>query len=238
MDYPKHWSNLLREHWKFRVQGKTATDPKVMLIEQARALYVPVPKAANSSARRALAPSVGIDGASVGDVHKDTRLPIHKWSEIEPRLTEDWFFFTIVRNPFTRILSAYRDKVLDRKVQLKALRAMGMTADDSFETFLKACARWPRKLLNDHFIPQADLLSKPLATGRLTVLKSEDLPDGWSGICDRLETSGVPRPDLIGHTNRAMSQRDSGFSDAEIALIQKLYADDFKYFSYSDTPPV
>lgn len=237
MDYVRHYRNLGRAAFKHYVKGRSETDPQAMVIDDARALYIPIPKAANSSARRALSPSVHIPIGTVGDVHQDDRFPIWRWSDVCERVTADWYVFTVVRNPYTRIQSAYRDKMVKMGVKLLSLQTMGLEAGDSFNTFLAACARWPRKMLNDHFIPQTDLLSKPLATGNLHVVKSEDLPNAWSQVADRVAAAGAPRPAEFGHSNRSEGGPGLEFTPKQVALIRKLYRHDFDCFEYSEEPP-
>lgn len=237
MDRVRHYGTLLRATYRHRVLGKTEADPRALVLEPARTLYIPVPKAANSSARLALCPVLGIDPASVTEVQKDPRLPTARFSTLAAARDPDWFMFTIVRDPWTRAYSGWYDKVVRMGVQLRALQAMGLEPGDDFETYLAALARWPRRMLNDHFIPQADLLADPLATGRLTVLKSETIAEDWPGVADRIAATGAPRPDAVGHRNASGAGRAPAFSPRAQDLIRRLYANDFLTFGYDDTPP-
>jgi hypothetical protein len=238
MNRLKHATNLIRDHYKHSVLGKRADDARVLLMEDARSVYVPIPKAANSSTKLALCPVLGIDPASVTEVQKDPRLPMPHFSDIASRIGPDWFVFTVVRDPWTRVLSAYRDKVQRKRVQLRALQAMGLEAGDSFETFLAALNRWPRRLLNDHFIPQSDLLAPVRASTRLLVLRSEDLPDAWAQIEDGLSRQGAPAPAAIGHQNVTGAQKNvPDFTPRAVDLIRRLYADDFAQLGYNSFPP-
>ncbi|MFV0244024.1 MAG: sulfotransferase family 2 domain-containing protein [Qingshengfaniella sp.] len=233
MDRWRHYTTLARARYRHHVLGKSETDPRVLLMDAARAVYVPVPKAANSSVKLALAPVLGVDPATITEVQKDPRLPMVRFSEIADRLTPDWFVFTVTRDPWTRSYSAWRDKVIRQEARLRALHAMGIQPGDDFETFLRVLSRWPRKMLNDHFIPQADLLEDPMAHGPVEIVKSEDLPKIWPQIADRIAANGVPRPAPIGVANQSGPRTRPDLSPAEQALIKALYADDFTTFGYS-----
>lgn len=238
MDRAKHAANLIRDRYKYHVLGKRADDARVLLLDDARVIYVPIPKAANSSTKLALCPVLGIDPADVEEVQKDPRLPMHRFSTLEPRIDDDWFVFSVVRNPWTRALSGYRDKVIRKNVQLRALQGMGIEPQDDFETFLAALARWPRKLLNDHFIPQSDLLTPIMAKTPVKIVRTEDLPEAWEEIRDRIIAQGATAPDGMGHMN-VSGPRDlqPEFTPRAADLIRKLYAEDFRLLGYSDVPP-
>jgi hypothetical protein len=238
MNRLKHASNLFRDHYKHRVLGKRADDARVLLLEQARTVYVPIPKAANSSTKLALCPVLGIDPADVTEVQKDPRLPMVRFSTLADRIGPDWFVFTVVRDPWTRALSAFRDKVQRKGVQLRALQAMGLEPGDDFETFLAALNRWPRLLLNDHFIPQSDLLAPVTAVCDPLVIRSEDLPAAWGQVSDQLAAQGAPAPAAIGHQNVTGKQKNvPDFTPRAAQLIRRLYAEDFARLGYDDRPP-
>lgn len=237
MDRVKHFRNLVRFTYKHRVLGEHATDPRVLLLQAAQTVYVPVPKAANTSTKLALCASLGIDPKTVDQVQKDPRLRMVPFSTIASALSDDCFMFTVVRDPWTRIASAHRDKVVKQHAVLKSLQLMGIEAGESFETFLLALNRWPRKMLNDHFIPQSELLRQPLQIGRMNVYKSEELQDQWPQIASRIAERGAPRPGPIGHHNASGAQSYPEFSSRAQELILKLYDEDFSTFGYDRIPP-
>lgn len=228
------WSRRLQHH----LLGRDRLDTKVMVLPTARSLYVPIPKAANTSARTALLPVLGIDPASVRDVHHDPRIHIRPASRAMDLAGPGWFVFTIVRNPYTRALSAWRDKVVRREAEMHALRIMGVEKSDSFETFLEACASWVRPMLNDHFMPQADLLARPMKRADLQVYRFETLEQDWPEICKKIIAQGADSPsELPQHNQSGAPGTGHVFTDREIALIQDLYAKDFHAFGYDLQPP-
>ncbi|QDY71184.1 sulfotransferase family 2 domain-containing protein [Qingshengfaniella alkalisoli] len=238
MDRLKHAANLVRDHYKYHALGKRADDARVLVLEEARVIYVPIPKAANSSTKLALCPVLGIDPTSVNEVQQDPRLPMRHFSTVAPQIGPDWFVFTVVRDPWTRALSAYRDKVVRKGVQLRALKAMGLEPEDDFETYLAALARWPRKLLNDHFIPQSDLLAPIMAQTPVDIIRSEDLPIDWESVRQRIMAQRAPAPGQMGQLNvTGPAQAVPEFTPRASRLIRRLYADDFRLLGYSDQRP-
>jgi len=92
----------------------------VVAIKVHRIAYMPVPKAACSSVKAALAtidPDVEIDLKALAKnnnvahrIYPTTRFRPHRWQEYE-----GWWRFTVVRDPLTRLLSVYSDRVQGRQ---------------------------------------------------------------------------------------------------------------------------
>lgn len=223
------WQDAMVAHY---VKGIDYTDTKAIVIESARVIYIPIPKAANSSVRKALCPTLGIDPATVTDVQGDPRIRTQPCSTALPLAGSDWFVFTIVRHPFDRAYSAWRNKLEDHIKPFKALKGMGLKRGDSFRTFLGVCNLWPRKMLNDHFVPQSDLLGAALARPDFKVYHMEDLAQSWSEICDRIEAQGGTRPLDIPHLNRAAKPTKADYTWSERRLMLRLYLRDFRALGY------
>ncbi|MEL6584206.1 MAG: sulfotransferase family 2 domain-containing protein [Pseudomonadota bacterium] len=230
-----YWRVWLRHWWRQNIGGEDRSDTKVMVLEAAKTLYIPIPKAANTSARRALCTSLGIEPLDGDAVHRDPRIPILPLSEALMRAGEDWFIFTIVRDPLTRAQSAYRNKVVEEGAQMNALRTVKVRPSDSFEQFITAMARWPRKMLNDHFMPQSMLLSRALADPRLRVFHVETLGDDWPVVQNEIVQRGGERPTDLGIANATLKPAEKGAETEGLAWVLKLYGEDYKAFGYA--PP-
>jgi hypothetical protein len=113
-------------------------ESRTIVIERLRVLFVPVPKAACTSVLQILAELAGIPADRFADSHEGEVTPsmsVHDVSRWDPGtrladytdgdrdrvLTEPgWFRFTIVREPASRLWSAWQSKVLLREPQFVA----------------------------------------------------------------------------------------------------------------------
>lgn len=144
---------------------------------------------------------------------------------------DELFKFTVVRNPYTRVLSAYLDKI--------ARFPHRRGNDISFGEFLQRLAGDRRFLYsNAHWVPQADLLLIPAqefdVIGKVESL-DRDLNQIKQRICpgagDQITNAGPPP------TGAAKKLRRYYSDDALIALVADIYRDDFATFGYSTDFP-
>ena len=146
-----------------------------MWLEAYSAVYVEVPKVACSSIKIALASILGIDLAAIGgNPHKVSfpEPPVPPGSMLFPGL----FSFAFVRNPWDRLVSCYRDKVLGEVRDFMALDpARGLAyclarfdvfrPDMSFDAFVRAVATITDEEADDHFRSQHTFVTN--TAGRL-----------------------------------------------------------------------
>lgn len=209
------------------------TAGQAIVIPDAKTIYIPMPKAANSSARRALLPPLGLDPDDFKNIQSDTKHLTVSISKALRQAGPDWFIFTIVRDPTTRAYSAWLNKLEQSSGQFRPLKAMGLRKGDSFERFMRVLMMWPQKMLNDHFIPQSLLLSKARESVNLAVYKVEDLATGWPEICDRIEAQGGTRPLNMPHLNQTKPTAGVKYSARSKRLLCQLYAKDYDTFGYA-----
>jgi len=140
------------------------------------------------------------------------------------------FKFTVVRNPYTRILSAYLDKV--------ERRALRENKESSFRDFLQAL-KDGKLYSNAHWAPQNALLLLPVSeldfVGRV-----ENLAPDLSRINEKI-MGRVPEGPLKSFLGNATGAGNKllAYYDAETAeLVRKLYRKDFEIFSYPEDLPL
>lgn len=198
--------------------------------------YNRIPKAANTTIVEALATH-----SLLKPKHRRRADPKYQFqrplflSSLEVRqLDKKAYVFTFVRNPFSRVLSAYLDKVGRRRHQGRrfldwALRH-GQPGDFlGFCRFLDAGALD----LDMHWAPQADILFFPLDRfdfiGRVESL-DHDLP---YVLRELFGSDTIVPTSRRGTTTNANLRLQEVYGPEEQQIIARLYRRDFEIFGYS-----
>ncbi|MCW8125942.1 sulfotransferase family protein [Microbulbifer halophilus] len=189
--------------------------------------YFRIPKAANSTAMRTLAHHCGYDirNDPGGNAAKGRFKALPTPGSLAGACT-----FTVVRNPYSRIVSAWRSKTaVPRMVRKYRLHPAGKP--QRVYTLLEFLQRLEDDLLmaNAHWVPQHELI--PLPVESLShVGKVETLEADLGRIVN--DIFGCP---LELHTRQSDRQRADDYVRSQLApaerqLIQRLYARDFELF--------
>lgn len=135
----------------------------VVAVSSFKIAYMAVPKAACSSVKAALAmvdphvdltlDSMAADNTLVHKAYPTMRFRPHRWEEYE-----DWWRFTVVRDPLKRLLSVYTDRVVARRElfnspKLRRQSALPMDPDPDF--FFQNLSRYVdlASVVKHHAIP-------------------------------------------------------------------------------------
>lgn len=189
-------------------------------------IFVHIPKTAGTSVTRALF------GGGVG--HKS----IYEYRKIFGEDFQRYFKFTVVRNPFSRVVSAYESLRQGGNPvwpNSERYRDDVLSKYDGFESFvLEELERaiWQQR----HFRPQAKFLLLDGKPGVDYVARLETLEEDFEFICEQL---GVDRE--LPHKNKTRGDRPplpSYYERDEVAnTVRTLYADDFSLLGYSRQVP-
>ena len=154
--------------------------------------------------------------------------------------SENFFRFAFVRNPYTRLLSAYLDKIVGRRPEAGQIVAeaesLGFEAIDgllSFVDFLKCVEALAAKgaFLDKHWRPQHHQLY-PEAIRYNRIGKVEKLRDDLGGVATELGMTANETSRKFGHETRATDQMQQYYSDEARALVARVYKADFEAFGY------
>ncbi len=161
--------------------------------------------------------------------------------------SSDFFRFALVRNPYTRIFSAWQSKVLlreplqadlfgDADFQRREMQSVDDIAQNvqSFLEYLHA-KQWPN-IADPHWATQRDVLR----IGKVPysqIAKVEDPESLWNNLADRIGPSAFTNPGRQKYNESLLPYSPLFFTDRSIQLIRKLYAADFLEFDYSLVPP-
>ena len=151
-------------------------------------------------------------------------------------------FFTVVRNPFTRALSAYLSKIAQerpappgrKRVWRRFCEQYGVdltrTKDDfSFKMFLQTIAADAIEDLNPHFRPQYINILYPFIPFKF-VGKLEDMDVAHAFMADH----GVEPGDYVNRPTGANRLVEAYYDDECEAIVREIYRDDFLAFGYED----
>ena len=148
------------------------------------------------------------------------------------KISKNTFIFAFVRNPYERLYSAYKNKVLQplESGAKNILINHGVTLGVSFEEFVDIVCNIPDKSIDRHLRSQSWFLTFegnliPSYIGRL-----ESFDEDWKVLSNRF---GLPAP---MHKNSTKKSKNSlvleGFSSELQEKVYKRYEQDFLMFNY------
>lgn len=152
---------------------------------------------------------------------------------------EDYFRFLFVRDPFRRVVSAWRDKINgDRPEKKQILGALGLDPEElsvavSFLDFLKAVQSIPDDKRDDHWASQTYLSCADCVPyhyfGRM---ENFDEAIRYVGEKIGLELSPYYPPEKMKNAVDDKRPFQEDYCSESIALVLETYASDFKQFGY------
>jgi len=197
-------------------------------------VYLNNPKAACSTVKRTLW------SQHRGHAALETPNQIHSrklWDEdFGDALFDDVFWFTVVRNPFARILSCYLDKIKEDNVIKKLFCQrynLNYNRNISFNLFLETIQNEDPWTDDPHWRPQTINVLQPLA--RINFIGYvETLQSDLKKVFSRLFGKSLQLASQRDHARNATAVMDSYYGAKEINLVLIKYANDFSTFHYSD----
>lgn len=201
-----------------------------------------------------------------GDIH-DAKEGLHKWAQdhsqplIENNVKQHKSYaFTCVRNPYTRILSSFFDKICGIQRNGKRYRGnlvpqlmqkYGVTVEGDFDQiasfrrfllFARDTIRWRRPMDPDiHWSPMSGHISTFIANGGQYdhIFFTEKFNEGMQHVLNHIETpvpvdlAEIPRfNESEGHGPKRAHPIEDYFDDLSMHLMWEIYKKDFQLFKY------
>jgi Sulfotransferase family len=139
------------------------------------------------------------------------------------------YIISFVRNPYTRALSSYLDKIEPGiSVQFSETRGRDV---QSFEGYLRAIAKHDPRWMNPHFRPQRTNLDHPRIKYD-SIFFLENLPALSQFLVKIYPNFQVATH--APHSRGANSKLREHYTDKAIELVRNFYAQDFTLFGYSE----
>jgi hypothetical protein len=196
-------------------------------------VYVSNPKAGCSTIKHSLKAAQADDYGRCGRAFERTNDP-HVGDDclrkdgLPPRACRQRYVISCVRNPYTRTLSGFLDKVNDPDTAV--LPEFGYRRVNNFEAYLHALTKCEPRDTNAHFRAQHINLDYPkIAYDAIFYLENlAPLTRFLSQVCPdfKLETKAP-------HARGASSKLTEHYTPRAIELVQEIYAGDFELFGYS-----
>jgi hypothetical protein len=236
-----HWNMKLRPYYLarprlWRVERLRMIDDRTVVSRTWKYVYVRVPKSANSSVMTALLerfPEPGLDPAQLERAKLDST-HFRDLGPLDLLRIPRYFHFSVVRNPYGRVLSAYLDKYQEGDKHRAAYGDRVASYDGgaiSFRAFCRYLADGG-EAENAHWMRQSRILD--LADRMDFVGKLESLDADLEAIFARIGGAGPDQVPRAGPPATAASSKVRQYYDAECAsLVERVYREDFERFGYA-----
>lgn len=211
-------------------------------------IYVETPKVGCTTIKKILQYNeLDLNESSLpSDVHDRGQSPF-----LSPRFNESEFLdalvdpnvfkFTFVRNPFTRVLSAYLDKIIGRPgVVTKIQQQMGINPFEYIPTFAEFIEMvYGQKLdnMNPHWAPQTFLVGYNLVD--YDFLGRFECFDGSLQELASRANLEIPVAAIVSgrpHATRADEKAKQYYTNDIVKRVREIYYDDFKFLGYGWSP--
>lgn len=237
-----------------RYYGHFDCETVIIALHREQALYFAVPKVASSSIEYAITdllksrlPRGTIERIDDG-LHffrgkakrREMRDRHHLLCKHEVGRYKGYYSFAFVRNPWSRLVSCYHDKVDPKEISedlnprgaaAVMLQAGTPTSHATFEDFVRAVHRTPDETSNRHFRSQHTFLTD--RNGNLLpdhVFRFENLVEEFNALTERL---GLPEQTKLPHRNPSSKRPyQDYYTDDLRRLVADRYQRDIELFGY------
>lgn len=209
-------------------------DMRVFISHELRVLFNGIGKAGHSSVVMNLTRAQYGEDFEIGAAKKHAFAKPSSLDREEVEGLDGYFKFTLVRNPYTRTLSAFLDKVVRGKVVPKPL---ARAAGNRTPSFLDFCLYLDDGGLYDalHWAPQTAQMVFPVASFD-HICKLERFNEDFEAVLRQIGPRAGSTDFAVGkhdsHKTDSNSKRDSYYCDRSREIIARLMAQDFRLLGY------
>ena len=212
----KHWAPMALRYRLMELRGRSLYSGYA---DTYRCIFIHIPKTAGTSVARALFNT------------ESRHIPCVEYEKANPKKFRRYFKFAIVRNPWDRLLSAYR--YLRRGGMNRADRAWAETHLASYQSFEQFVHEWVNETNVGawvHFRPQVDFITDANGNMAMDYLgRMERLDADFEVICREIGLS-VLLPRL---NEGAKDHYSKAYSSEMIEIVGNSYRRDIRLLNYS-----
>ena len=204
--------------------------PRIFVVsDEKKVIYLSISKAANTSIKATF--------ADIADMRDNYDIHYKNIVQAQKELTKkqkEYFKFTFVRNPFSRLVSSYVNKYkngLGKRGYISYdYYLLGyLKADKGFDNYVKKIIKLPDFLANDHFKSQYCCVYKRGKKLVDYVGKFESINNDFPDIQKKFSLNALP------HFNKTLNLNWMDYYSFETAgLVYRKYHKDIKEFGYED----
>lgn len=193
-------------------------------LEDYRCIFVHIPKCAGISVSKSLF------GEEFAPIHRS----LHGYlADFGPKDFQAYFKFTVVRNPYDRLASAYFFlKKGGINEDDKNWAEKNLSAYDSFDTFVKNWVNQENIQTEIHFRPQCDFIClEKNRPGVDFIGYYENLAADFQYVCRKINSHST----LLAMNRNAGKEKDfrEYYTEETKAIVADVYADDIRVLGYS-----
>jgi len=205
-----------------------------LLAPQQKLFYVRIPKVASTSMGSEMLSLIKPDLKNESLTATQINFLVDAW--LQTSINEElktYTGFTVVRNPFDRIISVYRDffeEGTDKPFIYQNYLGGILPRTLSFDEFVERISRIPDRFKDQHFKPQ-HLFIYPYSSGAgldVQVFKLEEL----QLLQNFLDSYTIK----LLHLNQGKAKTGFTCTDSTADKIRKMYAFDFEVYGYDQNP--
>ena len=239
MQHPETFAPRVRNRVRFPSHNfrNFHHEDNIAIYPELRLVYNRIKKSGNSSIVAFLADILQEEYFNISALKASLENPVTIDAKTAHEMN-NFFSFTIVRNPYTRILSAFRDKV-GRGTETSNRIIPGFSDDSpqGFNNFLRFCSDGG-VYMDRHWWPQLNLLYKS-ADSFSHIGKIEKIEEDMAVVLtecglDPVLSKKIRAPhSRTTHNTSASEMKRHFYTKENIELVKRIYSLDFDTFQYS-----
>ena len=234
--------NIILKRIKYLFRYRSYFPTEYYLIHEKNLIYIPIPKVACTSIKLGISNTEEVDYSKYMTIHSQTS----QYCTYRPyKNLYKYKCFTFVRNPFSRIVSCYNDKVIKpiqhnkkyyfdslyNKFIIRLIGNKSLYPKISFEEFVEIVTKIPDFISDGHFRSQTSIIFNSISPKIDYIGKFESIDDDWFRLASIYNLGSISK-----HNKSNSDDWENFFTNKEILLkVGKRYMNDIIIFGYIDS---